>query len=259
MIDIRNQESRRRIVLPNIEAIPVKAVRVAVEVAIERYGALDEAKRAIQAAEASLSAAREAAERGARVAAATGDAVPAKELRRAIRDAEDDIEEARLTFRACATAFDQAQAAVVEAVGAHRERWAEAAERDAERAIAGIATARSKLLKAQVDALAAFGVLGMLDAYDERPVPIVNEPRVGFPLGQAVTATADALAAAGAELEAVAARRKERVASAPAREAAAAEAAAIEAAAAEAAAAAAASRVIDIEVEPDDEDADDDE
>ncbi|WP_306232542.1 hypothetical protein [Agrococcus beijingensis] len=258
MIDIRNHESRRRIVLPQLEAIPIKAVRTEVETAIERYGALTDARRAVQAADNALSAAKAAAETGARAAASTGSAVPAKDLRRAIRDAEDDLEESRLTHRACATAFDHAQAAVAEAVGVHRERWAVAAERDAEKAIAGLATARAKLLKAKAEALAAFGVLGMLDTYDTQPTPILRAPGVGSPLAVAVNATADAIAAASQAVEAISARRKARIAAAPALAAAAAEAAALEAAAAEAAAAEAAAKVIDIEVEPDDEDDDED-
>ncbi|WP_347756100.1 hypothetical protein [Agrococcus sp. ProA11] len=254
MIDIRNSESRRRILLPNVEAIPVKAIRAEVETAIERHAALVDARRAVQAADNALSAAKAAAETDAHAAATSGAAVPAKELQRAVRDAEDDLEAARLTLRARAVAWDRAHALVAETVGTHRERWAEAVERDAEKAIASIATARSKLMKAQADALAAFGVLGMLDTYDERPNPIANEPGVGLPLDQAVTATADALAAASRVAEAISDRRKARLAAAPAKEAAARAAAEAEAAALEAAEAEAAARIIDIEVEADDDD-----
>jgi hypothetical protein len=161
-------------VVPDPDRIPVKAIREAVDKFAKRAAKVREAQAALQIADN----ARRDADNNARVAAAqaaeSGGDVPTKKLARAVRAAEEALEEARLEVGAREAAAAKAQAELTATIEKHTPAWRDAAIREADAAVLRLTTARRNAEVAGRELAEHLGVLGLLSNLPTTLVPVLT-------------------------------------------------------------------------------------
>ena len=154
--------SNLNVTMPHPDKIANGAIRTALEVAIDRHASVRESRRCRDAKQDTLARVRGEVETEAAELLIEGVKLP-KGMRKAIKAAEDDYEEAQLEANAATTAYAHAYTGLVAVVDANADAWRAAALKDAARALNLVAAARKSLETADAEALSAFGVLGMLN------------------------------------------------------------------------------------------------
>lgn len=148
--------------VPDPDRIPVKAVREAVEKLAKRAAKVRDAHAAMQTA----SDARRDAENVARVAAAhaaeDGGDVPTKKLARAVRAADERLEEAQMEVAAREAAAVKAQRELTATIEKHTPAWRDAMLSEADAAVLRLTTARRQAEVAGAALAEHLSVLGML-------------------------------------------------------------------------------------------------
>lgn len=162
--------------IPDPDRIPIKAVREAAGKLAERLTQLREASARLRIADNAQHRARELVNAQAADAADGGGEVPTKELVKALREAEDELEEARIEVRAREHAATKARTKLIEAIEKHTPAWREAAMRAADKGILKLTTARRQVETAAAELAEPLAVLAMLERIPVDRLPVMADP-----------------------------------------------------------------------------------
>lgn len=159
--------------LPEPSRIAVPAVREAVEKFAKRAAQHREASAALATADGAVERVRAAIAAEAADAAEDGGSVPAKKLVKKLREAQDALDEARITFEGRDTALRKAHANVRDVIRHHTPAWRAASLDAVDAAVLRVTSAREMLRKAGADLDEALSVLGMLNRIPLDGIPAV--------------------------------------------------------------------------------------
>lgn len=164
-ITINDRDAGIFLTAPEPDLIPLPAVAKAWADVIEAHGRQRDARRTVTAAIESVRLATEQAELAATDAQIESGKVP-KGMRKAIRAAEDDLEDAKLAATAAHNALVHFATVYRATVDVHAVEWHKLAVKDAEDAVGAVTSHRRSIANANVKLSAALGVLGMLERED---------------------------------------------------------------------------------------------
>lgn len=169
-ITINDREASIFLTAPVPDLIPVPAVAKAWGDVIDAHGRQRDARRTVSAAIEDVRRAKEQAELAATDAQIETGKVP-KGMRKAIRSAEDDLEDAKLGATAAHNALVHFATVYRATVEVHAAEWFKLAVKDAEDAVGAVTSHRRSIANANQRLAAALGVLGMLQRDDSVLAP----------------------------------------------------------------------------------------
>lgn len=207
-ITINDRDAGIFLTAPEPDLIPVPAVAKAWGDVIAAHGRQRDARRTVSAAHEAVRVATEQAELAATDAQIESGKVP-KGMRKAIRSAEDDLEDAKLAATAAHNALVHFATVYKATVEVHAAEWHKLALKDAENAVGLVTSHRRSIANANVKLAAALGVLGMLEREDGILAPTGSSAPivVDEALGRLTDAIGDGVSAVQAHKKAAEARR----------------------------------------------------
>jgi hypothetical protein len=153
------------VTLPDASEIPVASVAKAAVEAQEADARMTQLGRELVAAKKAIDTAKQLVATKAAELSIKKKELP-KDIRRAIKDAEEVAADAQIAADASGEAFRHAYAALVAEVNANRAALETAALQSAERSLQRMAAAREAFKSASNEAYAGFGLLGMFSEND---------------------------------------------------------------------------------------------
>ncbi|MFE1644924.1 hypothetical protein ACFM35_05015 [Microbacterium sp. P01] len=164
-ITVNERESGIFLTAPNPELIPVPAIAKAWGDTIAAHGALRDARRSAVSLDEEVRLATERAELAATEEQIANGKVP-KGLRRAIRTAEDDLEDAKLAVVAAERALLHFATVFRGTIDVHASEWHKLAVAEAESAIGAVTSHRRSIVNANIKLAGALDAITLIERND---------------------------------------------------------------------------------------------